>query len=198
MGLVRPPDELLHATPMMMTLTLCLVGLAAAPPVEVLEHPAEPVFATEGRSADGRYRFAVDDGQVSVWRLSGNKRVGHVTFAMKNAEGRFVTGNNILVNSSCGSPCWLGTLFTPTGRKLASLMYPMSSSDGRYALDLDVLNLSPGDTVVTVVDLKTGRKVGRPTTYPGLFGCTESWSSPKAFEFRGCPDGQSITVPFQP
>jgi hypothetical protein len=183
---------------MMTTLTLCLFGLAGAPPARAPAHAAEPVFATEGRSADGKYRFAVDDGQVSVWRRAGTKRVGHVTFDMKNAEGRFVTGNNILVTSSCGSPCWVGTLFTPTGSMLTSMMYPMSSSDGRYALDLDVLNLSPGDTVVTVVDLKTGRKVGEPKTYPGLFGCTENWSSPKAFEFRGCPDGQSITVPFQP
>ena len=113
-----------------------------------------------------------------MWRLSGNKRVGHVTFAMKNAEGSFVSGNNVLVTASCGWPCEVGTLFTPTGRILTSLMNPMISSDGRYALALDVLNLSPGDTVVTVVDLKTGQKVGGPTTYPGLFGCTESWSSP--------------------
>jgi hypothetical protein len=69
-------------------------------------HPAEevpsadPVFSTQARSSDGAFRFAVDDTQLSVWRGAQKRRVGHARFTFKNAVGRFVAGNNILVTAA--------------------------------------------------------------------------------------------------
>lgn len=180
---------------MLKLLTLVVLGLSAVAPAE--EVPSTESVSTQARSSDGAFRFVLDDTQLSVWR-GQNRRVGHARFNVKNAEGRFVAGNNILVTGSCGSPCEVGTLFTTTGRALVSVMNPFVSSDGRYALELDVQDLTSGDTLVTIVDLKTGRAVGGPTNTPGLFACTERTSTADAFEFSGCEGGRTISVPFPP
>jgi hypothetical protein len=179
---------------MMLTVLVVLGAMAAVVPVAETSS-TEPVFSTTARSADGAFRFSLDDTQLSVWRGAQKRRVGHTRFTVTNAEGRFVQGNNILVTGSCGSPCEVGTLFTTTGQALISVMNPLVSSDDRYALELDVQDLTTGDTLVTVVDLKTGRAMGGPTHTPGLFACTARTSTTDAFVFSGCAGGQTIRVP---
>lgn len=121
--------------------------------------------------------------------------VGRLALQAHNPEARFVAGDNLLVTWSCGSPCENAALITPEGTSLASLSFPVVSADGRFALDLDVLNLEPGDVTVSVVDLRSGRR-SPAKRYPGLFQCTGSTASATEVVYSGCAGGRVTHVPF--
>lgn len=147
-------------------------------------------------SHDGRFRFTISehgDNAVVLVRAAGPKGpvVGRLSIHGNNPEARFVAGDNLLVTWSCGSPCENAALITPQGTSLASLTFPVVSADGRFALDLDVLNLDPGDVTVSAVDLRSGKRTPAEH-YPGLFQCTESTASATEVVFSGC-DGDRVT-----
>lgn len=147
-------------------------------------------------SPDGRFRFEISDDTVLVWRAARRKPLARLTGG-RNVEARFVAGDNLLVTSSCGAPCEVAGLFTPEGRQLASLSLPEVSADGRFALDRDVLDLKTGETAVSVVDLRTGKR-GAQRVYRGLFLCEQATVSATEVVYSECGDGAPIHVSFSP
>ncbi len=170
-----------------------LAFLGAEGPVES-HHETAKSFSIEGPSQDGKYRYLIEDDTISIWSATGKRPIGRVPLKMRNAEARFVAENNLLVVGSCGSPCEVALLLTPRGRQLATLMHPAISRDGRFALDLDVVDLTSGDSMVSIVDLRNGRKLRGPAMRRGLFLCTDIVSADASIEFANCGNGQTISV----
>jgi len=162
--------------------------LAAAPSSTVPHH-----------SPDGRLRFEIAESQgeetVLVWG-AGRRPLARLTGLGRNVEARFVARNNLLITASCGAPCEVAGLFTPTGKQLASLSYPQVSTDGRFALDLEPIDLETGDTAVSVVDLRTGRRTAQQRVYRGLFRCEQAEVSASEVVYSGCGDETPIHVSF--
>ena len=151
-------------------------------------------------SQDGRFRFTISEHHDDVMVLvhaAGPKGhvVGRLAIHGHNLEARFVAEDNLLITWSCGSPCENAVLLTPQGTSLASLTFPAVSADGRFALDVDVLNLDPGDVTVSVVDLRSGKR-SRAERYPALFQCSESTASATEVVYSGCGGGRVTHVPF--
>ena len=90
--------------------------------------------------------------------------------------------------------CEVANLFTPEGKQLAALSFPEVSADGRFALDLEVLDLGTGDTTVSVVDLGTGKRAAQ-RVYRGLFHCGQAAVSASEM-YSSCGDGAPIRVSF--
>jgi hypothetical protein len=121
--------------------------------------------------------------------------ISRFTIKGHNIEVQSLDNGNVFATWGCGSDCLNSALYTPYGVKLASLWFPVLSSDSRFALERDVLNLEPGDVKVAIVGLRTGKKTN-PVLYPGLYNCTGERTSATEVTFSTCPHGQVVSIPF--
>lgn len=78
---------------------------------------------------------------------------------------------------------------------MATLSFPEVSTDNRFALDLELLDLRTGDTAVAILDLGQAR---RPTGTRGLFRCEHSAASASEVVYSACGDEAPILVSFIP
>ncbi len=171
-------------------LPLLLVLISASSPLR---------FSTDGASPSGRTRFEISEGRAgsTLLHLHAGARV-RIVEEGRNAEAAFVAHENLLVVSSCGSPCELGHLYSPGGQVLATLWAPVVSPSNATALGVEPKDLQSGDSEVMRFDLSTGRALGPPQLVRGLFLCHDVRLTAEAAIYTRCEGGPDITISFQP
>ncbi len=149
-----------------------------------------------GISDDGTTAFELVQLEASpssparvVVRDSGRRRRPAIFWVDvgRNASARFVTNNNLLIESSCGSSCSIAELRSSSGRRLASLENADVSPDKRFAASVRILNLESGESDLTVVDLASGRTLKTWKKQVGVASCALHWRGSR-LESGGCDD----------
>lgn len=149
-----------------------------------------------GRSPSGKLSFEVEtpsspkgdpETRVVVRKRGIKEPTASVPLGRpRNVFVRFVVGDNLWAEWSCGSSCTVGMLFASNGRKLASLENLEVSPDGLLAVSLNILDLKTGDADVAMIDLRTGKTLSTWKRQPGIWTACERRWEPDGLLFLPC------------